>query len=353
MLRIIAVCTEEQGCPIYKREAKLDFSPPTVIGLQGVPVCSIAVEQLQRAVAKIAAGNTPTAYARTYCGGCPAGKAWWSFEPAAKETDTTLSPAASQYILSSIVKMRIFAGVHLAKLQRIVRLIKGTRVPEGRAIVHRGQPGEAFYIVLEGECEVVQEDDKSDANATLAVIPPGECFGEMSLITGEPASATVRARGDATVLMISRENFNTMLAIAPEIAITLARVLAARLARTGRQVLEELKRGLVGRLDLISPAELIQAMNVNNQTGMIVVQNGAEDLSIYMHDGQVHEVKLGERSGEEAFYEFLSWAKGNFRFEPVRKDQPQKQVQMDTVGLLIEGMRRVDEYKQTGVWKKS
>ncbi len=352
MIRIVAVCTEEQGCPLYKREARLDFSPPTVIGLDSVPVCSIAVEQLQRAVSKIAAGNATGAYARTYCGGCSGGKAWWSFEPAARDTDTTLSPAASQFILSSISKMKIFAGIHTAKLQRIVRLIKGTRVPAGRLVVQRGKPGEAFYIVLEGECEVVQEDEKSDANATLAVIPPGECFGEMSLITGEPASASVRARGDATVLMVSKENFKTMLAIAPEIAITLARVLAARLARTGRQVLEELKKGLVGRLDLISPAELIQAMNVNSQTGMIVVQNGAENLSIYMHDGQVHEVKLGERSGEEAFFEFLSWAKGNFRFEPVRKEQTRREVRLDTVGLLLEGMRRVDEYKQTGVWRK-
>ena len=56
--------------------------------------------------------------------------------------------------------------------------------------------------------------------------------------------------------------------------------------------------------------------------------------------------------GEEVFYEFLSWSKGNFRFEPIRKEAPEKQVQRDTVGLLLEGMRRVDELKQTGVWKK-
>ncbi|HYF00512.1 MAG TPA: cyclic nucleotide-binding domain-containing protein [Planctomycetota bacterium] len=350
-MHIIAICAEEQSCPLYRRDSRLDFSPPTVHGEDGVPVCSAAVEQLHRAVARITAGQPASAFARTFCGGCPSGKAWWNFEPAPKETESSLSPAAAQFILSSLSKMKLFAGVHPAKLLRIIRLVKGTRVPSGRALLMRGRPGEAFYILLEGECEVLASDDEG-RESTLAVLSAGECFGEMSLITGEPVSATVRTKVDSTVLMFSRENFNAMLATAPEIAITIARILAGRLVRTGKQVLEELKKGLVGRLDLISPAELIQAMNVNSQTGMLVVQNGDKSLKIYLHDGQVHEVELGGETGEEAFYEFLTWAKGNFRFEAVRKEQPQKQVRADTVGLLIEGMRRVDEFKQTGVWRK-
>jgi hypothetical protein len=93
-------------------------------------------------------------------------------------------------------------------------------------------------------------------------------------------------------------------------------------------------------------------MNVNSQTGMLVVQNADQSMTIYLHDGQIHEVSMGDQTGEEVFYEFLSWSNGNFRFEPIRKDAPEKQVSRDTVGLLLEGMRRVDEYKQTGVWKK-
>jgi CRP-like cAMP-binding protein len=352
MLKIVAACDEEQGCPLYRRDNRLDFASPIVNGVDGVPICSIAVETLQKIVVKIQAGELSTGFAHTYCGGCAAGKAWWSFEPVVKDTDATMSPGAQQVILNSIGRMKIFTGVHMAKLLRIVKLIKGTRVPEGRAIVNRGKPGEAFFIVLDGECEVMGVDENGN-ETVLAVLPGGECFGEMSLITGEPASATVRAKNDVTILMISRENFNIMLSIAPEIAITLARILAARLANTGRRVIEELKKGLAGRLDLISPAELIQAMNVNNQTGMIAVQSGDKQMTIYLHDGQIHEVQMGDKSGEEVFFEFLSWQKGNFRFDPVRRNDAQKQVQMDTVGLLLEGMRRVDEYKQTGVWRKS
>lgn len=345
MSRVLAVCEEERGCPLYRRGARLEFAPPTVSGLEGLPVCATAVAALQKPAERVAAGQAAAPYARTSCGGCAEGKSWWNFEPAPRETDTTLSPAAAHFILESIRKMKLFAGVHVAKLARIVKLIKGTRVPAGRAIITRGAPGEAFYVVLEGECEVVQTDE-GGAESVLAVLTPGECFGEMSLITGEPASATVRARGDATILVISKPNFQTMLSVAPEIAITLARILAGRLARTGRWVVEELKKGILGRLDLISPAELIQAMNVNNQTGLLIVQNADQSLTLYMHDGQVHEVQLGQKTGEEAFYEFLSWARGQFRFEPVRKENPRRQIQMDTVGLLLEGLRRADELRQ-------
>jgi CRP-like cAMP-binding protein len=351
MLKITAVCEEEQGCPLYHKDVRLEFTPPTVSGWEGAPICAVAIESLHKAVVRIASGDAPSGFIRTFCGGCPAGKSWWSFLPVQKEAESGLSPAATQYILGSIARMKIFTGVHETKLKRIVKLIKGTRVPSGRAVVQRGKPGEAFYIILEGECEVVAVDEEGH-ESVLASLPAGECFGEMSLITGEPASATVRAKDDATVLMVNRENFYAMLGIAPEVAITLARILANRLANTGRRVAEELKKGLAGRLDLISPAELIQAMNVNNQTGMLLVQNANKNMSIYMHDGQIHEVQMGEKNGEEAFFEFLSWARGNFRFDPVRKDVPQKQVQMDTVGLLLEGMRRVDEFKQTGVWRK-
>ena len=350
MMRVIAVCAEEQGCPLYKKDARLDFSPPTVHGVDGVPICATAIEPLLRSVSRVATGQAASAFAKTFCGGCAAGKAWWNFEPIPKDTEAALSPAAAQFIHSSLAKMRLFAGVHPMKLERIVRQVKGTRVPSGRTLVTKGNPGEHFYVVLDGECEVVQMDEEGH-ESVLAVFPTGECFGEMSLITGEPASANVRSKNDCTVLMFTRENFNAMLVIAPEIAITLARTLAGHLARTSKQVLDELKKGLVGRLDLISPSELIQAMNVNSQTGMLVVQSGDRNLTIYLHDGQVHEVQLGETAGEEAFYEFLTWAKGSFRFEPVRKEQTQKQVG-DTVGLLLEGMRRVDEFKQTGVRRK-
>src|SRR5262245_59394880 len=101
MLKIIAVCDEEQGCPLYRRDNRLDFSPPIVNGIDGVPVCAVAVEALQKGVTRIMAGEPSTAFGRVFCGGCPAGKAYWSFEPVIKDTEATLSAGAQQVILNS------------------------------------------------------------------------------------------------------------------------------------------------------------------------------------------------------------------------------------------------------------
>ena len=120
-MRVFAVCVEEQGCPLYKKDSKLDFTPPTVAGVEGLPICSSAMEHLQRSVGKIQAGQSPGAFSKTFCGGCTAGKAWWNFEPVVKETEASLSPAAAQFILTSLGKMSLFAGVHPAKLLRIGR----------------------------------------------------------------------------------------------------------------------------------------------------------------------------------------------------------------------------------------
>ena len=127
---------------------------------------------------------------------------------------------------------------------------------------------------------------------------------------------------------------------------TLARILANRLARSSSWVLEEIKRGIIGRLDLITPVELIQAMNVNNQTGLLTVQSDRANAAIYFLDGQVADVQIGERRGEEAFFDFLAWSRGTFRFQPGTRDIA-RSIPGDTVGLLLEGMRRQDEARET------
>jgi small-conductance mechanosensitive channel/CRP-like cAMP-binding protein len=90
------------------------------------------------------------------------------------------------------------------------------RFGNGDAIVRQGQPGDSMYIICSGGAVVVLEGDgPSAARHEVAKIETGGYFGEMSLLTGEPRSATVVARGDTSVLEIGSDLFRQLAAANP------------------------------------------------------------------------------------------------------------------------------------------
>ncbi|MEX2272104.1 MAG: mechanosensitive ion channel family protein [Vicinamibacterales bacterium] len=83
---------------------------------------------------------------------------------------------------------------------------------DGEAIVRQGEPGESMYVVCSGRMSVVVEPERSE----VATLGRGEYFGEMSLLTGEPRSATVVARGETVVLELTAEQVRRLAAEHPE-----------------------------------------------------------------------------------------------------------------------------------------
>ena len=90
------------------------------------------------------------------------------------------------------------------------------RFGNGDAIVRQGQSGESMYIVVTGAADVFLEGDREGSSRQqVATIDSGGYFGEMSLLTGEPRSATVIARGDTSVLEIGADLFRQLGAASP------------------------------------------------------------------------------------------------------------------------------------------
>jgi CRP-like cAMP-binding protein len=75
----------------------------------------------------------------------------------------------------------------------------------GDVIVRQGAPADKFFIVVEGEVEVMREEDGRQHD--LATLKRGQFFGEMAILRDAPRMATVRAKGPATVFAMERDAF--------------------------------------------------------------------------------------------------------------------------------------------------
>ena len=69
---------------------------------------------------------------------------------------------------------------------------------------------------------------------------------------------------------------------------------------------------------------------------------GAKRGEIHFCEGQIHDARFGERTGEEAFYALLKLDRGRFTLDP-RFEPPARVIHASAEGLLLEGMRRLDE----------
>lgn len=95
------------------------------------------------------------------------------------------------------------------------------------ALITRDQEGHSMFVLLDGHVEIVGRTVKG-TRVILGRMGPGDCFGERSLLTGEPRNATVRAESDVLVLEISKKDFSPFVEGNPNLAERLSELLTQR-----------------------------------------------------------------------------------------------------------------------------
>jgi CRP/FNR family cyclic AMP-dependent transcriptional regulator len=106
----------------------------------------------------------------------------------------------------------LFQGLSKRELQRLMGSTKELAFEAGDEVVKEGDEDGRFYLLLEGEARIVQ------GRRVLATLGAGDYFGEISLIDGEPRSATVLATTPIRALTLARWNFRALLDEHPAIA---------------------------------------------------------------------------------------------------------------------------------------
>ncbi|MEE2677684.1 MAG: Crp/Fnr family transcriptional regulator [Myxococcota bacterium] len=132
----------------------------------------------------------------------------------------------------------------------------------GEAVFDQGDPGDHLYVIRAGEIELVREGDRGER--TVARLGPGDFFGELSLVAGQPYSTRALAVSATRVLALDRETLEALCVDQPEIAIRMVRVLVSRLIEAERRL------ALLGADDLLGPvvrALVRQAEPVSRDAG--------------------------------------------------------------------------------------
>ena len=143
-----------------------------------------------------------------------------------KDALRTLSP---EYRIKRDEKIRrleevpIFEDCTRRAVARGSRHLEGGGAAGRHHVTRTGDPGDEFFVLVDGSVTVEISPRKRGR------LRPGDFFGEMSLLDGEPRSATVRAETDVRLLVIQRRNFQSLLREVPELSHRMLETLSRRI----------------------------------------------------------------------------------------------------------------------------
>ncbi|WP_372399142.1 mechanosensitive ion channel family protein [Azospirillum sp. HJ39] len=143
-------------------------------------------------------------------------------------------------------RLDLFDAFDDGEVEALARAMRPHHLPAGAAAVRQGDAGESLFVIAEGVFDV---QAAAPANAIpadaeggqhprllhLTRLQPGDLFGEMSLLTGQPRSASVVACTDALVFELERSHLDPLLRRRPELAERLAELMAERQSRNSAE----------------------------------------------------------------------------------------------------------------------
>jgi len=197
-----------------------------------------------------------------------------------------------------------------------------TRVyKDNQMIFCENEPGDELYIIQGGKVKITKIVDEE---VLLAVLKPGDIFGEMALLENRPRSASAITFGDTSLMAINRQNFETMVQTQPQLATRLIQLLSERIWTAYRQLENLMIRDPLGRMYdtlliqvekqkiRITPKEsytfdfgvkeLLNMVGISHDKGDYLVVELLEDKNITLDEGKLICTNLEELEKTVNFY---------------------------------------------------
>ncbi|HET8599009.1 MAG TPA: Crp/Fnr family transcriptional regulator [Segeticoccus sp.] len=125
----------------------------------------------------------------------------------------------------------LFAALDDEAVADLLKSMTSTRMERGDVLFHEGDRGDRLYVIGEGKIKLGRRSNDGRENL-VAILGPGEMFGELSLFDPGPRSTTATAIAETEMVALGNEDLQTFLRGRPEVAATMLAALAKRLRRT-------------------------------------------------------------------------------------------------------------------------
>jgi CRP-like cAMP-binding protein len=149
--------------------------------------------------------------------------------------------------LSVLRKHPIFADLEPEAFDQLCRYAKHTTLKRGTTLFSKGDPGHSLYAVISGTVKM-SISSPDGRNAILNIVGPGEIFGEIALLDGQPRSTDAIANSNCELFVIDRREFIPFVKDQPALAMKFIELLCERLRSTSDQVEQIILQNLPGRL---------------------------------------------------------------------------------------------------------
>jgi len=347
----IFIITEERSCPIYNvgEEFKVETDALTVP--EAKPVCLMMVRELMKAVAEKQSLErfSPSGIKKIKfeCGGC-VGLIRFEFK---KEKEFATLQMKLLAVAEQRARMRhldkffdvlrrldIFEPLDEDSLRDLTAQLQLKEYSDNKIVLKKGDPGTNLYIVLEGRVAVI-----GDEGQTLSEMIAGDIFGEMSLLSGEPVTTSIHTREKTNLATLSSKDFKHILNKYPVLQVFFYRMLVDR-SQANTMRAGTISSGMTGKLSEINPVELFQLINSSQKTGKVQLILDDGSAVITFNEGELVKAQYKELTGKEAFFVLLAKGEGTFTYTSgLSIEEKELPVIGGFMGLIMEGMRRVDE----------
>lgn len=324
---------ELNNCPFYTKGDSLQVQMPGVYGNQ-LQVCSmpvatfipIAMEGSQ------SEGRLEAGYKNCSCS--------WSFCQMSKLSKPAI---AFEEVLTAENQM---SKPFLEQMpHNVAEAFRARATPmsfrAGDVVLEDNVTSSHFHVLVKGMVRISNRGP-DDRILELSVLRKGDCFGEMSILTGASTSNQVDALEECLTLAISREAFYKLIADFPVLSILLYRMLSKRIKANNHKLSQLMSPGLSGDLQFFPFVDLAQTVMTARMSGTLTVELAQSRAAFGFLEGNLQHGSLGNLQGTLAVDEVLRWRTGSFHFHTDQLS-PERNLQGDTMQILLEALQRMDE----------